>query len=113
MRIIIPSQDKNLNSLIAPKLARAPHFLIIDTKTKEFKAIVNPVAQVEKGAGVVSAEIITDQNIKAVIIVSLGQNALTIFESADIDIYQAQLDQTIEQILLDFDNQKLKKLKLE
>lgn len=113
MKIIIPSDGNNLQALIAPKLARAKNFLIINTKTKEIEEIPNPVAQAEKGAGIVSAEIITDQDIKAVVVVSLGQNALTIFNSAGIDIYQAQLDQTIEQIIIDFNNKKLKALKLE
>ncbi|GAH72555.1 unnamed protein product [marine sediment metagenome] len=58
MKVCICATGPNLDSQVSPVFGRCPYFLIVDSKTEEFKAIPNPALQAGRGAGVGASQIV-------------------------------------------------------
>lgn len=112
MKIAVSSTGKDLESDIDVRFGRCPYFLIIDiqeNKIKEVKAIENTAAAQAGGAGITSAQLVAEQDVKAVIAVNLGPRAFDIFGQLDIKIYQAE-EKKIKDIVDDFIKGNIKEI---
>jgi len=61
MKICVCASGPNLDSQVSPVFGRCPYFLIIDSKTEEFKAIPNPALQAGRGAGVAASQLVVSE----------------------------------------------------
>ncbi len=90
MKIAISATGRNIESNIDTTFGRAPFFLIVDTKTKEVKVIVNKVGDRPSGVGVTVGNILANEEIDAVITTDIGPFAFETFEQCGIRIYRGE-----------------------
>ena len=64
--------------------------MILDTKTKEVKAIVHIVRDLPSDVGVVLGNIVKTEGINATITTDIGTKKFEIFDRGGIKIYQAE-----------------------
>ena len=87
MKIAISSSGTALESNVDTRFGRCPYFIIFDTDDDTFSHIENQSSQAMGGAGVQAAQILVDQNIKAVITGNIGPNAYKVLSVASINVY--------------------------
>ena len=88
MKIVIPVDEKTLESKVCVSFGRTPYFLIYDVETKESIFIDNSAATSTGGAGIKAAQIIVDNKANALLTPRLGENAAEVLKPADIKIYK-------------------------
>ena len=86
MKICIATKDQNLDSSIDEVFGRCSYFLLIDSETQEFKAIVNKAKESERGAGVAASQTVVDSKAEMVICNKIGPNAQMVLEKSGIKI---------------------------
>jgi predicted Fe-Mo cluster-binding NifX family protein len=86
MKICITTTGKNLNSSIDQVFGRCSYFLLVDSKTQEFKAITNKAKESERGAGIAASQTVVDLKAEAVICNKIGPNAQMVLEKSGIKI---------------------------
>ncbi|MFA7075034.1 MAG: NifB/NifX family molybdenum-iron cluster-binding protein [Endomicrobiaceae bacterium] len=91
MKIIIPTENKDTDTLVCASFGRAPFFMIYDTETEDFQFIDNSAANSQSGAGIKAAQIIIDSKAEALIAYQCGQNAADVLKAGGIKIYKAQM----------------------
>lgn len=90
MKIAVGATGRDMESNIDATFGRAPFFLIVDTKTKEEKVIVNKVIDRPNGVGITVANIVEKEGIDAVITTDIGPLAFETFDQGGIKIYKAE-----------------------
>ncbi len=90
MKIVISATGRDIESNIDATFGRAPFFLIVDTKTKEVKVIVNKVRDRPNGVGITVGNVVANEEIDAVIATDIGPFAFKTFEQCGIRIYQGE-----------------------
>lgn len=98
MKIIIPVESKNEDTLICPSFGRAPFFMIFDTDSKKTDFIENSAANSQGGAGIKAAQILVDSGAKVLITYRCGQNASDVLNTGGIEIYKAETGSINENI---------------
>ena len=106
MKIIISSQNNEIESLMDPRFGRCQYFCIYDTETKENNFVVNNAINMAGGAGIQAANQIIKENAKVVITGNLGPNATEVLENANIKFYLVEIKK-ISEIINDYNNNKL------
>jgi len=87
MKVCISSQGNTLDAQVDPRFGRCQYFLFVDTDTSEFESMKNPNIDATGGAGIQSAQLMGNKNIKSVITGQVGPNALETLQAAGIDVY--------------------------
>jgi len=113
MKIAISSIGNKVDSLIDPRFGRAAYFIIIniDKQRKRYKVIKpikNPNVNVGGGAGISAAELVANENVKAIITGNIGPRAMDVFNELKIEVYKAT--GTVKQGIEDFIKNRLKKI---
>lgn len=111
IKIAISSTGNDLESGVDSRFGRCPYFLIVeieDGKIKEFKAIENTAAEQAGGAGITSAQIVANEEVKAVITTNVGPRAMGVFQQLEIEIYQGE--GKIKEVIEKFLDEKLEKI---
>jgi predicted Fe-Mo cluster-binding NifX family protein len=112
MKICVCATGPNLDSQVSPVFGRCPYFLIIDSKTEEFKAIPNPALQAGRGAGVGASQLVASERAGAVICGNFGPNAFSILQMSRVKIYSGVFGLTIKQAIDKYNKGELKETKL-
>ena len=86
MKICITSQGDNLDAQVDPRFGRCQYFILVDSESLEFEAVVNPNMDAMGGAGIQSGQLIADKNIKVVLTGNVGPNAFQTLQSAGVDV---------------------------
>jgi len=111
MKIAVSSIGKNLTDNVSEVFARCPYFIIAEIENQEIKkieAIKNESENQMGGAGISAAQLMAEKNIKAVVTKNVGPRALDVLNQFNIGIYYG--DGTIEKVLQEFIDGKLKKM---
>ena len=111
MKIAISSTGKKLTDNVSEVFARCPYFIIAEIenkKTQRVETIENKIASQLGGAGISAAQLIAEKDVKTVITKNVGPRALDVLNQFNIAIYYG--DGTIEKVLQEFINGKLKKM---
>ena len=108
MKIAIATAGKTLDSLVDARFGRCPYFLIIDSNSKEFKAIENTAGQSFQGAGVSAAQMIVNKGVKAVIAGNFGPNAVHVLKNSNIKIFKGISGIMAKKALREYEEGKLK-----
>lgn len=88
MKIAIPANGNNAESMIDARFGRSPWFLIFDSETSTWQAIENsPDLQAVQGAGIQSAETIIQNGATALLTPHCGPKAFRVLQAAGIEVY--------------------------
>ncbi|MBT6226873.1 MAG: NifB/NifX family molybdenum-iron cluster-binding protein [Candidatus Scalindua sp.] len=88
MKLCITSTGKDMDSRVDERFGRAPYFQLFDTDTMDVDTISNTAQFEKRGAGVRAAQIILDKGTGAVLTGSIGPNAFTALNTANVKIYE-------------------------
>lgn len=85
-KICVTSKGKDLDSEVDPQFGRAQYFLIIDLETMDFEVINNPNIEAAQGAGIQTAQLISNNNVGAVLTGNCGPNAQRVLQSSGVKV---------------------------
>ncbi len=111
MKITVSSTGKTLTDNVSEVFARCPYFIIAEIeneKIQKVETIENKIANQLGQAGISAAQLMAEKDIKAVITKNVGPRALDVLNQFNIGIYAG--DGTIEKVLQEFIDGKLKKI---
>jgi len=108
MKIAIAASGKTSASLVDARFGRCPYFLIIDSKTNQFKPIENTASQSFRGAGVSAAQMVVNKGAKVVIAGNFGPNAFNVLNSSKVKIFGGISGITAKEALEQYKKGKLK-----
>jgi predicted Fe-Mo cluster-binding NifX family protein len=92
MKIVIPVDDKTMDTNVCISFGRTPYFLIYDTESKESTFLDNEAIASQGGAGILAAQTIVDNKADALLTPRCGQNAADVINAANIKIYKTMND---------------------
>lgn len=84
MKLLITTQQPDINSPVDDRFGRAACFLIVNTDTDEWQAVDNPARDNRGGAGVAAAQFAADHQISAIISGDFGPNTIAPLNAARI-----------------------------
>ena len=87
MKLAISSNGDSLESSIDPRFGRCMYYIIYNTDDDSYEAISNTSRQATGGAGIQTAQDISNKGVDAVITTNIGPNAFRVMESAKIKVY--------------------------
>ena len=87
MKVVVSSTGKELSSPSSPSFGRCPVFLFVDTDSMQFEAIENPNTAVGGGAGIQSAQLMSDKGVQTVLTGNCGPNAERALSAAGVKLY--------------------------
>ena len=86
MKIAVTSTGTNLTAAVDPRFGRCAYFLFIETENMSVEAVANPSGELGGGAGIQSAKLASERNVKAVLTGSCGPNAHQTLSAAGISV---------------------------
>lgn len=86
MKIAISSTGPTLDDSVEMRFGRCAYFVVIDPETMEFEAIQNPNIAAGGGAGIQSAQMMSDKNVTVMLTGNCGPNAFRTFGAAGIQV---------------------------
>jgi predicted Fe-Mo cluster-binding NifX family protein/Pyruvate/2-oxoacid:ferredoxin oxidoreductase delta subunit len=86
MKIAVTSTGPTLDDNVEARFGRCPFFLIIDTDTIQCEAIENPNIALGGGAGIQSAQLMSEKGVTTVLTGNCGPNAINVFGQAGIQV---------------------------
>ena len=87
MKICVTSQGDTLDARVDPRFGRAPYFLLVDTETMAFEAMINAAVQAPGGVGIVAAKQVIDAGVGAVLTGNCGPNAFRTLAAGGAAVY--------------------------
>ena len=86
MKIAATSTGFSIDDNVEARFGRCPYFLIVDTDTMQYEAIENPNIALGGGAGIQSAQLMSEKGVTAVLTGNCGPNAFNVFGQAGIQV---------------------------
>jgi predicted Fe-Mo cluster-binding NifX family protein/ferredoxin len=86
MKIAVTSTGPSLDDSVEARFGRCAYFLIIDTDTMQYEAIENPNIALGGGAGIQSAQLMSEKGVITVLTGNCGPNAFNVFGQAGIQV---------------------------
>ncbi|MBU7014422.1 MAG: NifB/NifX family molybdenum-iron cluster-binding protein [Theionarchaea archaeon] len=108
MKIAISATDQTLEAAVDPRFGRCRYFLIVDTDTMDFHTVPNLGERAGKGAGVQASQIVSNEEVDAVIGNNFGPNAFSALKYAGMKIYNGS--GVISDVITQFKNAELPEL---
>jgi len=72
MKIAIAATTQAINAQVERHAARAPYYVLLDTKRDLYEVLENPIAKVERGAGPMAASFLVQQDVEMVVAGEFG-----------------------------------------
>ncbi|MCD6092941.1 MAG: NifB/NifX family molybdenum-iron cluster-binding protein [Candidatus Aenigmarchaeota archaeon] len=114
MKIAISSAGRGLDSQMSGIFGRCPYFVIVEIENKKIKSVMsiaNRAVTRAGGAGIMAAQTVANQNVKAVISGAVGPRAFDVLRQIGIEIYHGVAG-TVEDNVKGFMSGKLAKITL-
>jgi len=86
MNIAVTSKGQTLDDQVDPRFGRCPYFLVVDTETLKAEAVENPNLALGGGAGIQSAQLMAEHDVKVVLTGNCGPNAYQTLNAAEIGV---------------------------
>jgi len=86
MKIAVTSTGPTLDDNVEARFGRCHYFLIIDTDTMQLEAFENPNMALGGGAGIQSAQLMSEKGVAIVLTGNCGPNAFNVFGQAGIQV---------------------------
>ena len=87
MKICFTAKGTTLDAPTEERFGRAPYFILVESETGAFEAIVNPFADGGGGVGPKAAQVLITNNVKALVSGQVGGNAREVLAAAGIAMY--------------------------
>ena len=85
MIIAVTAKGKTLDDELDPRFGRCLYFLVVDTETLNAEPVENPNPALGGGAGIQSAQLMAEHDVKVVLTGNCGPNAYQTLNAADIE----------------------------
>jgi len=86
MKIAVTSTGPTLDEDVEVRFGRCQYFLIIETDTMQPEAFENPNIALDGGAGIQSAQLLSEKGVTAVLTGNCGPNAFNVFGRAGVQV---------------------------
>jgi len=86
MKIAVTAKGKTLDDQVDTRFGRCPYFLVVDTETLNVEPLENPNLALGGGAGIQSAQLMAQHDVKVVLTGNCGPNAYQTLNAADIKV---------------------------
>ena len=86
MKVAVTSRGTTLDDAVDPRFGRCAHFVIVETDDMSFEAVANSNAAAGGGAGIQSAQLVSEKDAKVVLTGNCGPNAFRTLEAAGIEV---------------------------
>jgi predicted Fe-Mo cluster-binding NifX family protein/ferredoxin len=86
MKIAVTSTGPTLDDDVEARFGRCQYFLIVDIETMQTEAIENPNIALGGGAGIQSAQLMSEKGVTAVLTGNCGPNAFNVFGQAGVQV---------------------------
>jgi predicted Fe-Mo cluster-binding NifX family protein/ferredoxin len=86
LNIAVTAKGKTLDDQVDPRFGRCPYFLVVDTETLKAEAVENPNLALGGGAGIQSAQLMAEHDVKVVLTGNCGPNAYQTLNAAEIEV---------------------------
>ena len=86
MKIAVTSSGSGLDAEVDPRFGRCAHFVFVDTESGAVEVAANQSVSAGGGAGVQSAQVVTDHGATAVLTGNCGPNAYRALDAAGIKV---------------------------
>ena len=87
MKLCFTAQGATLDSPSEDRFGRAPYFIVVESEDGSFEAIKNPYADGGGGVGPKAAQVLIENNVKALVSGQVGGNAREVLAAAGIAMY--------------------------
>ncbi len=110
MKIAVTAQGNELTSKLDPRFGRCTTLIIVNTDSGDLEAVDNAVnLNMASGAGIQTAEKVSDLQAEAVITGNVGPNAFKALNAAQIKVYLSEAE-TVKDAVDQFNDGKLKEV---
>jgi predicted Fe-Mo cluster-binding NifX family protein/ferredoxin len=86
MKIAVTSTGPTLDDSVEARFGRCAYFLVVDTDTMQCEPIENPNIALGGGAGIQSAQLMSEKGVTTVLTGNCGPNAFNVFGQAGIQV---------------------------
>ena len=86
MIVAVTAKGNTLDDQVDPRFGRCPYFLVVDTKTLTAEPVENPNLALGGGAGIQSAQLMAEHDVKVVLTGNCGPNAYQTLNAAEIEV---------------------------
>ncbi len=86
MKVAVTATGPDLKDNVDPRFGRCSYFLIVDTGSMEVQPLENPNLSLGGGAGIQSAQAMSENGVSAVLTGNCGPNAFRTLNAAGIDV---------------------------
>ncbi len=86
MKICVTATAGDLNAQVDPRFGRSQYFVIVDSDTMAFEAMVNEAMNAPGGAGIQAAQAMVNKGVDVVISGNMGPNAFQVLSTAGVKI---------------------------
>ena len=85
MKIVVSASNPELSSPVDPRFGRCAYFLFVDSETMKFEAVENPNISSTSGAGIQSAQFVSNKEANVLLTGSCGPNAFQTLQAAGVE----------------------------
>ncbi|MCK4556190.1 MAG: DUF5320 family protein [Candidatus Aminicenantes bacterium] len=86
MKIVVSASNPELSSPVDPRFGRCAYFLFVDSETMKFEAVENPNISSTSGAGIQSAQFVSNKEANVLLTGSCGPNAFQTLQAAGVEV---------------------------
>ncbi len=86
VKIAVSAMGSSLDAEVNPRFGRSRYFILVDHDTMQFETLDNTAALAREGAGVLTAQMINNKDIEAVLTGNCGPNAFQTLSAAGIKV---------------------------
>ena len=86
MKIAVTTVGPSLDEQVEARFGRTPYYVFVDTETMKFEAVQNPNVSAGGGAGIQSAQLMSEHGVQYVLTGNCGPNAFQVFSAAGIQV---------------------------
>ncbi|MGQ9673963.1 MAG: NifB/NifX family molybdenum-iron cluster-binding protein [Candidatus Aminicenantales bacterium] len=86
MKIAISASQADPSGQVDPRFGRSPYLIFVDPDTMEFEAVENPYVASSSGAGIQSAQLVSEKGATTVLTGSCGPNAFQTLRAAGVEV---------------------------
>jgi predicted Fe-Mo cluster-binding NifX family protein len=106
MKLLIPSEGKNLNDILSSRFGKSNYFIVYDTETINFEVIDKDEIE-DNHPGKRVASLAFDKDIDIVLTLNIGRDALAELTKLEIKVYRADIDMTVKEAIVAFQKKEL------
>jgi predicted Fe-Mo cluster-binding NifX family protein len=86
MKICVTAVAGDLNAQVDPRFGRSQYFVIVDSDTMAFEAMVNEAMNAPGGAGIQAAQAMVNKGVNVVVSGNMGPNAFQVLSTAGVKV---------------------------